>query len=149
MAKSDFSFCWPTKIRYSEIDAQRIVFNAHYLTFYDTAITEYLAATGFDHRSFMRSIGAEWHTVRAVVEWKAPVYFEDEIEVWTRAARIGRSSLTFLLEVHPKGDEALRATGEIVWVCTVQSTRRPAAVPPDMIAALRRIEGDRLTVASP
>jgi len=148
MAKSDFSFCWPTKIRYSEIDAQRIVFNAHYLTFYDTAITEYLAATGFDHRSFMRSIGAEWHTVRAVVEWKAPVYFENEIEVWTRAARIGRSSLTFLLEVHPKGDEGLRTTGEVVWVCTVQATRKSAAVPPEMIAALRRIEGDRLTVGA-
>jgi acyl-CoA thioester hydrolase len=148
MAKSDFSFRWPTKIRYSEIDAQRIVFNAHYLTFYDTAITEYLAATGFDHRSFMRSIGAEWHTVRAVVEWKAPVYFENEIEVWTRAARIGRSSLTFQLEVHPKGDEGLRATGEIVWVCTVQATRKSAAVPPEMIAALRRIEGDRLTVGA-
>ena len=148
MAKSDFTYCWPTKIRYSEIDGQRIVFNAHDLTFYDTAITEYLAATGFDHRSFMRSIGAEWHTVRAVVEWKAPVYFENEIEVWTRAARIGRSSLTFLLEVHPKGDETLRATGEIVWVCTVQATRKSAAVPPEMIAALRRIEGDRLTVAS-
>lgn len=148
MAKSDFSFCWPCKIRYSEIDAQRIVFNAHYLTFYDTAITEYMANTGFDHRSFMRSIGAEWHTVRAVVEWKAPVYYENEIEVWTRAARIGRSSLTFLLEVHPKGGDELRTSGEVVWVCTVQSTRKTAPVPPEMIAALRRIEGERLTVGA-
>ena len=148
MAKSDFTYCWPTKIRYSEIDAQRIVFNAHYLTFYDTAITEYLATTGFDHRSFMRSIGAEWHTVRAVVEWKAPVYYENEIEVWTRAARIGRSSLTFLLEVHPKGGDDLRTTGEVVWVCTVQSTRKTAPVPTEMIAALRRIEGERLIVGA-
>jgi acyl-CoA thioester hydrolase len=149
MAKSDFAFCYPFKVRYSEIDAQRIVFNAHYLTYYDTAITEYMIATRFDHRAFMRSIGAEFHTVRAVVEWKAPIYFEDEIEVWTRAARIGRSSLTFLLEIHPKGKDDLRATGEVVWVCTVQQPRTPAAVPPELIGALQRIEGERLTIGQP
>lgn len=146
MAKSDFSFCYPFKIRYSEIDGQRIVFNAHYLTYYDTAITEYMLATGFNYRDFMRSIGGEFHTVRAVVEWKAPIRLEEEIEVWTRAARIGRSSLTYLLEIHPKGRDELRATGEVVWVCTVQATRKASPMPPEMIAALRKVEGERLTV---
>ncbi|MEC7649574.1 MAG: acyl-CoA thioesterase, partial [Pseudomonadota bacterium] len=44
MAKSDFKFAWPFRVRYSEVDGQMIVFNAHYLTYYDTAITEYFRA---------------------------------------------------------------------------------------------------------
>jgi len=146
MAKTEFSFQYPFKIRYSEIDGQRIVFNAHYLTFFDTAITEYMLWTGFDYRAFMRSVGAEFHTVRAVVEWKAPIRMAEEIEVWTRAARIGRSSLTYLLEIHPKGKDELRATGEVVWVCTVQATRKSAPMPAAMIEALRQVEGNRLKV---
>jgi acyl-CoA thioester hydrolase len=122
------------------------VFNAHYLTYYDTAITEYMLATGFDHRAFMRSVCAEFHVVRAVVELKAPIYFEEQIEVWTRAARVGRSSLTFLLEIHPKDKDELRATGEVVWVCTLQKARQSTPVPQELIAALHRIEGDRIKV---
>src|SRR5437762_2163371 len=107
MAKSDFSYAWPFKVRYSEIDGQRIVFNAHYLTYFDTAITEYMHASGFDYRGFMRAIGGEFHTVKALIEWKAPIYYESENEVWVRAARIGRASLTYQLEVHPKGKDLL------------------------------------------
>ena len=36
------------RVRWAEIDMQRIVFNAHYLTYYDTAITEYFRAIAFD-----------------------------------------------------------------------------------------------------
>ena len=42
MNRSQFSFYYTFRIRYSEVDAQGIVFNAHYLTFFDTAMTEYL-----------------------------------------------------------------------------------------------------------
>jgi len=58
------------------------------------------------------------------MEWKAPIYYETENEVWVRAARIGRSSLTYLLEVHPKGQAAAARHRRGVWVCTVQATRK-------------------------
>ena len=37
MARSDYRFFYPFRIRYSEIDGQSIVYNSHYLTFFDTA----------------------------------------------------------------------------------------------------------------
>ena len=40
MERAGFSFFHPFRVRYSEIDAQGVVFNAHYLTYYDTAINE-------------------------------------------------------------------------------------------------------------
>ncbi|MET0721452.1 MAG: hypothetical protein ABWY64_11540 [Tardiphaga sp.] len=34
------------RVRYSEIDGQRVVFNAHYLTYFDTTIEYFRARTG-------------------------------------------------------------------------------------------------------
>ncbi len=47
-ARADFRFFHPFRVRYSEIDGQRVVYNAHYLTFFDTAIFEYYRAIGYD-----------------------------------------------------------------------------------------------------
>ena len=49
MARSDYTFFYPFRIRYSEVDGQSIVYNSHYLTFFDTAIIEYLEEIGRAH----------------------------------------------------------------------------------------------------
>ena len=48
MSRSEFKFSFPFRVRYSEVDGQKIVFNAHYLTYFDTAITEYFRALPYD-----------------------------------------------------------------------------------------------------
>jgi len=41
MPRTDF-VCAPTlRVRWAEVDMQKIVFNGHYLTYIDTAIAEY------------------------------------------------------------------------------------------------------------
>ena len=116
MARSDFSFFFPFRVRYAEVDGQMIVFNAHYLTYFDTRDHRVLS------RAPLRLPGARWsapgedyHTVRTLVEYYAPIRFDDEIEVGVRTRRIGRSSLTFGLEIHPKGRDERLASGEVVW----------------------------------
>jgi len=129
MARSDFAFFFPFRIRYSEIDGQKIVFNAHYLTFFDTAITEFLRQLRAELLELEDANGYEFHTVRNLIEYQAPIYFDEEIEVGVRIGRIGRSSLTFMIEIHGKGMEDLRSTGEVVWVNTDQATRKTVPVP--------------------
>lgn len=124
--RDGFGFFFPFRVRYSEIDAQAVVFNAHYLTYYDTALTEYLRALGYDAYADARATGMDFHTVKSVVEYRVPILFDQEIEVGARVARIGSSSVTFELAIFLKGDDGVRATGEIVWVNTDQRTHRPA-----------------------
>ncbi|SLN73542.1 acyl-CoA thioesterase [Oceanibacterium hippocampi] len=137
MSRSDYRFSFPLRVRYSEIDGQGVVFNAHYLTYYDTAITEYLRALGFSYQTMPEETGTDFHLVRSLVEYKAPIRFDDEIDCCCRTGRIGRSSIQFLLGVYPKGGETLLATGEIVWVNTDQTTRKTVPVPAGLV---RRIE---------
>jgi acyl-CoA thioester hydrolase len=144
MAKSDFRFAWPFRVRYSEVDGQKIVFNAHYLTYYDTAITEYFRALPYEYMGQVEHTGEDFHTVRTLVEYQQPIAFDEDIEVHVRVARLGRSSITFLLEIHPQGGDDLRATGEVVWVNTNQATHKSAPVPRELVDKIAALEGDAL-----
>ena len=141
MAKSDFKFAWPFRVRYAEVDGQRIVFNAHYLTYFDTAITEYFRALPYDYMGQVDRTGEDYHTVRTLVEYQQPIEFDEDIEVHVRTVRMGRTSLTFLLEIHPKDTEDQRATGEIIWVNADQTTHRSTPLPDELVEKISTFEG--------
>lgn len=140
MAAAVFRFHFPFRVRYSEIDGQKVVFNAHYLTYFDTAITEYFRLLGYDYMNQVERTGNDFHTVRTAVDYKRPILFDDEIEVHVRASRIGRSSIGFALQIVPKGEGAPYADGEVVWVNTDQSSHKPVPVPEDLVALLEAFE---------
>ena len=123
------SFSYNFRIRYSEVDAQKIVYNSHYLTFLDVSIFEFFDAIGFNQEKYIKETNNEFHTVRAVVEYKAPATLGDTIEVLTRIKKIGNSSITFQQEIYLHESDKLLATGEIVWVNTNQEKMVPTTVP--------------------
>ena len=63
-----------------------------------------------------------------MIEYKAPILFDQEIEVGVRVARIGNSSLVFELAIFLKGGGDALVTGEIIWVYTDQSSHRPVPI---------------------
>lgn len=139
MPREQFWFFHP--LRYSEIDGQGVVFNAHYLTYFDTTITEYFRALGYDQYADSKTSGIDFHVVKSVIEYKAPVRFDWELDVGARVARIGNSSLLFELAIFLKGGTEALVTGEIVWVYTDQTTHRPVSIPAsirDLIATRER-----------
>lgn len=144
MAKSDFRFAWPFRVRYAEVDGQKIVFNAHYLTYFDTAITEYFRDLPYDYMGQVERTGEDYHTVRTLVEYQQPIEFDEDIEVHVRTSRMGRTSLTFLLEIHPKDADDLRATGEVVWVNVDQTSHASAALPEELVEKIAALEGDKV-----
>lgn len=123
------SFSYNFRIRYSEVDAQKIVYNSHYLTFLDVSIFEFFDAIGFNQEEYIKETNNEFHTVRAVVEYKAPATLGDTIEVLTRIKKIGNSSITFQQEIYLHESDKLLATGEIVWVNTNQEEMVSTTVP--------------------
>jgi acyl-CoA thioester hydrolase len=142
MAKSDFKFFYPIRVRYAETDLQGIVFNAHYLTYFDTAIYEYLRDLPFDYIEHVKHTETDFHVVKVLIEFYGPSHFDDEIEVHVRTGRIGRSSLTFLIEIYPKNSETTLAKGEVVWVNTDQKSHESSQLPEELVFKLRDKEGE-------
>ena len=141
--RADFPFHHPLRVRYAEVDGQGVAYNAHYLTWYDVGITEYLRAIGYDYPlGGDPATGCDFHLVKALVEFRAPILYDEEIDVCIRTRRIGRTSITFDPAIFLMGsDRDLRATGEIVWVNTHQRTHGTEPVPGDLIDAIAAFEG--------
>jgi acyl-CoA thioester hydrolase len=141
LSREQFWFFFPFRVRYSEIDGQGVVFNAHYLTYFDTTITEYFRALGYDQYADSRQTGIDFHVVKSLIEYKAPVLFDWELDVGARVARIGNTSVTFELAIFRMGGDEVFVTGEIVWVYTDQKSHRPVPIPSsirDLIATRER-----------
>lgn len=137
---SSTAFCMrhPLRVRWAEVDAQGIVFNAHYLTYFDVAITEYWRAVGCPYPSGFTDHGIDTFVVKATLEYHAPARFDDAIDVLVRVARIGRTSLRVLMQVR-RGDEHL-VSGELVYVVASVQERAPTPVPQFLRDAVARYE---------
>lgn len=128
MARADFAFHHRFRVRYSECDAQGVVFNARYLDYADIALTEYWRAVRF--RELHPDTAMEFHVKRATVTWFAPVKPDEMIDVMARTTAIGRTSFTQVVEIHGAGDaNDLRAEIELVNVHVDLATHRPLPLP--------------------
>ena len=144
MARSDFAFCHALRVRWAEVDRQGIVFNGHYLTYFDVGITEYWRAIGYPYPDALLQQGSDTFAVKATIEYHAPARYDDLLDVLVRVGRIGRSSMQFLLEIH-RGESQLIA-GELIYVNADAHTRKPVPVPAFLREAIARFE--RISPAS-
>lgn len=106
---------YPLRVRYGECDAQGVVFNAHYLAYFDISITElWRAAFG----SYQEALDRGWDVMvaEANVRFISPARFDDELRMAIAVARLGNTSLQ--TRHHVWRCEELLAEGTIwhVWV---------------------------------
>lgn len=85
------------RVRWSEVDAQGVVFNGHYLTYADVAGTEYYRHLGILN-SDLEDLG-ELFVVDARLTFKSSAYNDDLLTSTVRTERIGTSSFTLLIEL--------------------------------------------------
>ncbi len=146
MQKANFPFAIPLRVRYSEIDAQGIVYNSHYLTYYDIAITETLRLLKFDYSlKAMQQTGKDFHTVKATVEYHTPLFYDDEFEIRVRCSRIGRASLTWQMAIFlcnsaaqtMSSDEKALSTGEVIWVYVDMNKHKSTPLPEELVRLLK------------
>ncbi len=147
MAKSDFAFHHIFRVRYSEVDAQAIVFFGNYLTYFDSAHNEYMRTLSFDYLHFVEHHNKDIHIVKAVVEYHSPARFDDELEVYVRTSYIGRSSMKVCFEVYPVDGEELTTTAQFVVVAADQESMKSVPWPETLVQEI--IEREVIPVERP
>jgi YbgC/YbaW family acyl-CoA thioester hydrolase len=125
--RSDFRFFHRLRVRWAEVDMQKIVFNAHYLMYFDTAIADYWRELALPYQESMDLLEGDLYVVKATVEFHASAQVDDQIEVAMKCSRIGTSSMTFTGAIF-RGDEHL-ISGEIVYVFADPATQTSRPVP--------------------
>ena len=107
---------------------QKIVFNAHYLMYFDTAVADYWRAVALPYEEAMHQLGGDLYVKKATVEFHASARYDDQIDVGMKCTRIGNSSMVFSGGIF-RGEELL-ITGELIYVFADPSTQTSKPVPP-------------------
>ncbi len=125
----DFRFSHTLRVRWAEVDMQKIVFNGHYLMYFDTAVAEYWRASAVPYEDTMHRLGGDLYVVRSTIEYKASARYDDQLQVCLRCERMGTSSITFQGAIFCAGK--LLVTGELVYVYADPRTQKsmPMAQP--------------------
>lgn len=113
------------RVRYAEVDPQKVVFNSRYLEYADILVTEFFR----DANSRGMPEDIEFHVRRAEVDYIAPIRFDELIEGRLVIARIGNSSMETHIALHGAEDGALRANIVLVTVHVDLPEGRPARIP--------------------
>ena len=122
LKRSDFRFFHRLRVRWAEVDMQKIVFNAHYLMYFDTAISDYWRALALPYHDAMERLEGDLYVVKATVEFHASAQLDDQIEIAMRCGRIGKTSMTF-------SGAIFLISGEIVYVFADPATQTSRQVP--------------------
>lgn len=138
MNRSDFRFTERLRVRWAEIDAQQIVFNGHYLSYFDTAVGGYWRALALPYADTMKSLNGDLFVRKATLEYLGSARYDELLDIGVSCQRIGSSSMTVLCAVF-RGDELL-VHGEMVYVFADPKTQRPQPIPAALRAVLEGFE---------
>src|SRR5947207_1938884 len=144
MAKEDFRCEHRLRVRWAEVDMQKVVFNGHYLTYIDTAVADYWRAIGLPYpEGYLQRYGNDVYLRKASVEYLGSARYDDELCVRCRTAKLGKSSMTFVFEIWREAPEPPAApliTAELVYVNVELATMKSALLPEDVRARVRAYE---------
>jgi acyl-CoA thioester hydrolase len=136
--KAPFKFSARTRVGFSDTDAQGIVYYGRYNPYFDLARVEYLRSIGQLHRQ----AGGDFVMRANDVEYFAPARFDDELEIYARVSRIGRTSVTFQFAAYKMPEDLLLVTAHQTLVYVDLEERKALPVPEEYRAKVVELEGD-------
>jgi YbgC/YbaW family acyl-CoA thioester hydrolase len=115
------------------VDLQKIVFNGHYLMYFDTAVAGYWRALAMPYHDTMAQLNGDLFVRKATLEYAGSARYDEQLQVGVRCAHIGNSSMRFVAAVFRGAN--LLVQDELVYVFADPATQTSQAVP----AALREV----------
>jgi acyl-CoA thioester hydrolase len=128
------AFVHRLRVRYSECDPQGVVFNAHFVTYFDIALTE-LWREAIGPYGEMTATGTDMVVAEVRVRYHAPARFDDLLDIGVAPTRLGNTALSTRIEAHRHGELAVE--GEMRHVFVDIATRHKQPIPDDV---RRRLE---------
>lgn len=136
--RAEFTFFECITLRYADNDANGHVNNAHYYSFFDTAVEGYLR-----DRKLRQVLAGDISTpvVASSCRYFEEIAYPATIEVGVRVDRVGRTSITYVVAIFVNDETIARAQGTFTTVATSRQTGRPVEVPQAFCLAHPSVSG--------
>ncbi len=133
---------WPVnyqrKVRYSDTDAQGIVFNANYFVYFDDALTDLFELADLTMDA-MHEHGYDVVNAHVAANFRAPARLGDELNTGIRLERIGTTSITFTTATWKVGNDTTVCDGTVVQVVVDPNTLKPRPVPDHFVDHMQSV----------
>jgi YbgC/YbaW family acyl-CoA thioester hydrolase len=127
-----FRYTERLRVRWVEVDLQKIVFNGHYLMYLDTAMAGYWRALCLPYETTFAALGGELFVKKAELEYHAPAELDDVLEVGLACEHVGNSSVRFKAGIYQ--DQRLLVSGQLVYAYASASAHQRQSLPvPDAL----------------
>ena len=139
----DWPVTYQRKIRYSDTDAQKIVFNGNYLTYIDDTLTDYFDAMGGAWDD-MHDQGYDIVLGHIGIDFRSPARLGETILTGIKAVEVGNTSLRFAIRVWEKDSDRTIIDGTAVHVVVDASTLEKRPVPEVLLRGIEVLQGGRV-----
>lgn len=102
-------FVHTLRVRYAECDVQGVVFNAHYLAYFDVAITELWRAAFGSYESMLER-GVDIVVADAQLRFRQPARFDEQLTLELAIAHMGNTSFVTEHRIHRGGEPIVEGT---------------------------------------
>jgi acyl-CoA thioester hydrolase len=121
------------RVTYAEVDQQGVVFNSHWLAYFDDAMTRFVDWLGFPPKETFFST-FDVMVVKASLEWHGPAGFDDEVDIAVAPTRLGNASFDLTYRAAIGGRPV--CLGTITYVSVKPGSAETVRIPPDVRAKL-------------
>ena len=138
-ASVEFRFWHPIEVRYSDLDPQRHVNHATYLTYMETARARYIEHLGLWGGEDFDELGMI--VASAACDYQRAIVYNQRVRVGVRTTRLGNKSLemAYLLQDESTGEELARGSTVMVAYDYVQERSKP--IPQEWRDTISEFEG--------
>lgn len=124
MKMTGHAFTHRLRVRYVDVDMQKIVYFGNYLAYFDEALSHLWMESGQNFEDITAETGGDFHVVKCEIDYLASAEIFDDLDVSISVSRIGNSSIAFDLRIDRVKDGLHTTNGKIVWVFADQTTHK-------------------------
>ncbi|MFO8008336.1 MAG: thioesterase family protein [Candidatus Brocadiia bacterium] len=127
------------RVRYAETDQMGVVYNSHFLVYFEVGRTEYLRARGRAYAD-LEAEGVYLAVVEAHCRYLGPAGYDEELEMQTWVDRLRPTRIDFRHRIGRLDDGSAVAEGHVVLAC-VDGQGRPRRLPADLTELIEVCDG--------
>jgi acyl-CoA thioester hydrolase len=123
------------RVRYGETDQMGVVHHGNYALYFEMARIEWLRELGVSYKA-MEESGIALPVVNLTVNYRKPLFYDDELTVTTRLKGLPTATIKFEFEIQNQNKE-LCSTAEVTLVFLNNSTRKPMRCPQELLERIQ------------
>src|SRR5687767_15336199 len=109
-------FVHALRVRYHECDAQGIVFNANWFTYFDVTLTEWFREAFGSYGALVTDHGVDVVLAETTARFRGSARFDEELEIAVAVESLGRTSMVVVFTAARDGETLVEGRTVYVFV---------------------------------